>query len=300
MAANQTVSFLMKRFAEAGIHIKGKHGQNFLVDLNLLRILVDAADLQPNDVVLEIGTGTGSLTANMAPRVAEVVTVEIDAQMFQLASEELYEFSNVTMLSQDALRNKNNLDEAILAAVQRALDAGPDRRFKLVANLPYNVATPILTNLLAGSLVPHSMTVTIQKELGERITAKRGCKDYSALSIWMQSQCRTEIVRILPPNVFWPKPKVHSAILNIEVDPVLRSRIVDLAFFHKFVRSMFFHRRKFLRSQLLSACGKEVTKSDVDLWLASLGLNGELRAEQLSVEQMLELCETVRQATVKS
>ena len=289
----------MKRFAEAGIRIKGKHGQNFLVDLNLLRILVNAAKLEPDDVVLEIGTGTGSLTAHMAPHVAAVITVEIDPQMFQLASEELYEYPNVTMLSLDALRNKNHLDENVLAAVRKELEVQPGRRFKLVANLPYNIATPILTNLLAGSLVPHSMTVTIQKELGERITAKPGVKDYSALSIWMQSQCRVELVRILPPNVFWPKPKVHSAILNIEVDPQLRSRIQDLAFFHTFVRSMFFHRRKYLRSQLLSACGKEVSKSDVDGWLGTLGLSPELRAEQLTVEQMIELAETVRQGTMK-
>jgi 16S rRNA (adenine1518-N6/adenine1519-N6)-dimethyltransferase len=298
MSANQTVSFLMKRFREAGVQIKGKHGQNFLVDLNLLRILVDAADLQPQDVILEVGTGTGSLTANVAPRVAAVVTVEIDPQMYQLASEELYEFPNVTMLQLDALRNKSHFDERVLTAIAERIDESPGRQFKLVANLPYNVATPIISNLLLAPRVPVSMTVTIQKELGDRINAVPGTKDYSALSIWIQSQCQVQLVRILPPNVFWPKPKVHSAILHIEVDPAKRARIADLEFFHGFVRAMFFHRRKYLRSQLLSAAGPAFEKPQIDAILAEQNLNPELRAEQLTVEQMLSLGEAVRQAGI--
>jgi 16S rRNA (adenine1518-N6/adenine1519-N6)-dimethyltransferase len=299
MPANQTVSFLMKRFQEAGIHIRGKHGQNFLVDLNLLRLLVDAAKFESTDVVLEVGTGTGSLTAHVAPRVAAVVTVEIDPQMYQLASEELFELPNVTMLRQDALRNKNHLDDRVLDAVRQHLDADPGRQFKLVANLPYNIATPILTNLLASSLVPKSMTVTIQKELGDRIIAKPGTKDYGALSIWIQSQCHVEWVRTLPPNVFWPKPKVHSAILHIELDPLLRSKIPDLAFFQSFTRSMFFHRRKYLRSQLLFACADWFGKGDVDAILSQQGLPPECRAEQLSVDQMLALGEAVRERKLR-
>jgi 16S rRNA (adenine1518-N6/adenine1519-N6)-dimethyltransferase len=294
MPANQTVSYLIKRFAEAGINVKHKHGQNFLVDLNLLRILVDAAKLERDDVILEIGTGTGSLTAHIAPHVAAVVTVEIDEQMFQLASEELYELPNVFMLQLDALRNKNNLADGLLDAVRQHLDAAPGRQFKLVANLPYNVATPILTNLLAGSLVPRSMTVTIQKELADRMTAQPGTKDYGALSIWVQSQCRVEIVRILPPTVFWPRPKVTSAILHIEIDDERRSAIPDLAFFHAFTRSMFMHRRKFLRSQLQTACKPWMDKAEVDAVLDQLNLAPQLRAEQLPVETMLQLCEVVR------
>lgn len=295
MPANQTVSFLMKRFAEAGIHIKGKHGQNFLVDLNLLHILVDAAKLTPDDVVLEIGTGTGSLTMHVAPQVAAVITVEIDPQMFQLASEELYELPNVTMLQLDALKNKSHFDDRVIEEVEKHLAISPQRQFKLVANLPYNVATPILTNLLASTIVPRSMTVTIQKELGDRIIAPPGTKDYGALSIWIQSQCHVHWVRTLPPNVFWPKPKVHSAILHIEVDESMRAAIPDRAFFHAFTRSMFFHRRKYLRSQLITASGLE--KPTVDSILAEQGLAPELRAEQLTVQQMLSLCESVRAAT---
>ncbi len=293
-ANTQTQSFLMRRFAEVGLHPNHKRGQNFLIDLNLLRLLVESACLDPRDVVLEVGTGTGSLTAMMAPRVAAVVSVEVDPQLHQLASEELFDFDNVRLLAQDALRNKNNLSPTVLETLRSELAAGPDRRLKLVANLPYSVATPVISNLLSAEPLPVSMTVTIQKELADRIVANPATKDYSALSVWMQSQCRIELVRVMPPSVFWPRPKVNSAILHVEVDQELRARIPDLAFFHEFVRSMFFHRRKFLRSELASAYKGQISKTDADEIMAAVEFGPTTRAEELDVKQMLKLCEVVR------
>ncbi len=292
--SHQTLSFLMRRFAEVGIQPRTKLGQNFLIDLNLLRLLFRTADLGPNDVVLEVGTGTGSLTALMADAVAAVVTVEVDPQLFLLASEELYGADNVRMLQVDALRNKNQLNPAILEAVDEQLRAAPERRFKLVANLPYNVATPVIGNLVALDRPPDSMTVTIQRELADRIAARPGTKDYGALSIWIQSQCRVEIVRVIPPSAFWPRPRVHSAIVQITLVPELRSRIPDRTFFHEFVRAMFFHRRKFLRTQLLSAFKKQLDKPAVDRILDEMNLKASVRAEVLPVSAMLALCERVR------
>jgi len=187
---NQTQSFLMRRFAEAGIRPHTRFGQNFLIDMNLQRLLFEAAELGPDDVVLEVGTGTGSLTVLAAARAAAVVTVEIDRQLFQLAGEELLGADNVTMLQCDALKNKNRLSPELLETLDRELNVAPGRRLKLLSNLPYNVATPVLSNLLALERPPELMTATIQKELAERIVARPGTKDYGALSIWMQSQCR--------------------------------------------------------------------------------------------------------------
>ncbi len=144
------------------------------------------------------------------------------------------------------------------------MSAAPGRRLKLVANLPYNIATPILSNLLMLEPPPHSMTATIQKELAERIAARPGSKDYGALSIWIQAQCRVEILRLLPPEAFWPRPKVSSAFLQITVDGRLRGRIPDRKFFHDFVRAMFCHRRKFLRSELLSVVKGRMGKPEVE------------------------------------
>lgn len=291
---NQTISFLTRRFREAGIEPRTQLGQNFLVDLNLVRLLVRSAELGSQDVVLEIGTGMGSLTALAAEEAGVVVTVEVDGSMSQLAAEELLQFANVRMLNVDALKNKNQLHPDVLDAVRTELAAAPGRRLKLLANLPYNAATPILTNLLAINAPPRTMTVTVQKELADRIAASPGTKDYGALSIWIQSQCRVEIVRVMPPSVFWPRPKVHSAIVHIVLDDALRERIPDRLFFHDFIRKMFLHRCKVLRSQLASAMKDRLEKSDVDRVLTLLELGPDLRAEQLGVDTMLALAEAVR------
>ena len=293
-ASRQTISFLRKRFDEVGINPITRYGQNFLIDLNLVRMLAETAELDTSDVVLEIGTGTGSLTAMMAQCAGRVVTVEIDPQLHILASEELESFANVVMLKQDALRNKNSIDENVLQAVEQQLAVIPNGRFKLAANLPYNIATPILSNLLALEKPPALMAATIQKELADRIVAEPNSKSYGALSVWMQSLCDCRIVRVMTPNVFWPRPKVHSAIIRVEPLESKRKAILDIKFFHRFTRSVFLHRRKFLRSGLLGAYKGELSKPMVDDVMGELGFGPETRAEQLDVAQMQQLCEALR------
>ena len=294
-ANRQTISYLRRRFGQVGLEPNARHGQNFLIDLNLIELLAQAADIGPQDVVLEIGTGMGSLTALLAEKAGKVVTVEIDQHLHQLAREELERYDNVVMVKQDALRNKNHFAQPVLDTVRAALDSVPGAQFKLAANLPYNIATPIISNLLICELPPPvSMTVTIQKELADRIMAAPNSKDYGALSVWIQSMCRVEMVRALPPTVFWPRPKVHSAIIKIILEPERRAAIPDLEFFHRFARSIFFHRRKFLRSVAISAFKERLTKPEVDAVLQAQGLGAEARSEQLSVDQFLELSERFR------
>ena len=198
------------------------------------------------------------------------------------------------MLEQDVLKSKGQLDPRVIAELERQLAVGSERRLKLVANLPYSVATPVIANLLSSPTVPRTMTVTIQKELADRIIARPETKDYGALSVWVQSQCRVELVRILPPSVFWPRPKVTSAILHLEFDPELRGRIGDLAFFHDFVRSLFFHRRKLLRRVLQSGFKGRLDKQAIDQLLDESGMAADCRAEQLDVETILRLSEMFR------
>jgi len=292
----QTKSFLLDRFREMGIAPATRHGQNFLIDLNLQRMIVDAAQLDRRDVVLEVGTGTGSLTAQFAAQAAAVVTVEIDGHLFELARELLLDRDNVTMLRQDALRNKNHFAPELLDAVEQRLSETPGRRLKLVANLPYNIATPVLSNLLLCEHVPHLMVAAIQKELADRIVAQPDSKDYGALSVWMQAQAQTEIVRLMPPSVFWPQPKVQSAIIRVLLDPVRRAAIADPRYFHQFVKAIFIHRRKFLRANVVAALKRHLSKSEVDAILQPMQLGGDTRTEQLDVATLLELTEKVRAA----
>ena len=244
--------------------------------------------------MLEVGTGTGALTALMAKQAGAVITVEIDGHLFELASELLLDFENVTMLKHDALKNKNQFDRRVLDAIGEALGQDSERRLKLVANLPYNVATPVLSNLLSCEHLPHSMVATIQKELGERIIAPPWTKDYSALSVWMQAQADAEIVRIMPPSVFWPPPKVDSAIIKIVVNAEKRSRIADLRYFHQFVKAIFIHRRKFLRANIVAAMKHHLSKAEVDEVLAEMEFQPDTRTEQLDVETLLKLTERFR------
>ena len=290
----QTLTFLRERFAAAGIRPKTDLGQNFLIDLNLLRVLVETADVSSRDVVLEVGAGTGSLTAMLAERAAYVISVEIDPKLHALAQQLAGAKPNVRLLCQDALKNKNQLHPQIIECLKQALEVDAQRRFKLVANLPYSVATPVITNLLGLSAPPVSITATIQRELADRIVAKPGSKDYGALSVWVQSQCRVRIERTIPPQAFWPRPKVFSAIIHIEIDPGRRSHITDLDHFHACIRGLFLHRRKLLRTQVLSLLDREVNKSDVDHMIRELGLDPQSRAEQLDVPHLIALAEAIR------
>lgn len=299
----QTRTYLMKKFEAMGISPQSRLGQNFLIDLNLLHLLHESANIQPCDVVLEVGTGTGSLTAPMSEKAAVVITVDVDPVMQELARQELFGRKNIRFLNTDILKNKNRLQQEVLDTVREELDRpgpdGTDRRFKLVSNLPYSVATPLISNLLLTDMPPSLMCITIQKELADRIVARPGGKDWGALSLWMQAQCRTEIVRIMPPSVFWPRPKVDSAIVRLTLEEKRRNKIPDLKFFNEFSRAMFFHRRKFLRAELCSAFKNTISKSRIDELMDEMNFDATTRAETLPLKTMLRLCELCRRELLK-
>ena len=299
----QTRSYLMKKFEAMGLRPQSRLGQNFLIDLNLLRLLHESADITKNDVILEVGTGTGSLTAPMADKAAVVITVELDPIMQELAKQELFGRKNIRFIKIDILKNKNRLRDEVLDVIREELaltdQNGEKRSFKLVANLPYNVATPLISNLLLTDVPPTMMCVTIQKELADRIVAKPRSKDWGALSLWIQSQCKAEIIRIMPPTVFWPRPKVESAIIRLTLDAKRRSKITDLKYYNEFFRAMFFHRRKFLRAELCSAFKYTITKERIDEIMNEMQFDATTRAETLPLKTMLRLGELCRRELLK-
>jgi 16S rRNA (adenine1518-N6/adenine1519-N6)-dimethyltransferase len=230
-----------------------------------------------------------------------VVTVEIDRHLVPLARQQFANQDNVTLLELDALKNKNQFDPLVIETIRARMANISGARLKLVANLPYNVATPIISNLLSIEPWPVRMVATIQRELADRICAQPRTKDYSALSVWIQSQCRAEIVRIMPPTVFWPRPKVDSAILDIQPQLVFRDRINDREHFHGLVRKIFLHRRKFLRSALVSAVKDRLDKAQVDEIMNSLDMGPTTRAEELTPQQLIDLShEVLRLSTLQS
>ncbi len=292
----QTRSHLMALFEQQGLHPRGDLGQNFLIDLNLLESIVAEADLGPDDVVLEVGSGTGGLTAFLAAEAGAVVSVEYDPNMYRFAHEVVGHLPDVTLLNCDALKNKNQLNPLVTDAVTAALSAEPGRRLKLVANLPYHVGTPVMANLLASDFPLERMVVTIQYEMAQRLNARPRTSDYSALSVYVQSQCRVNIVHKLGPSVFWPRPQVDSAIVRIDPDPVARARIVDRAVLQTFLRDLFTQRRKLLRGVLSQMFKRQLSKPAIDECLRELGLSTEARAEELEVTQLVDLCNRLQQS----
>lgn len=292
-ASRQTISYLSQRLRDVGIEPNHRHGQNFLVDMNMLDFIANQAEIGPDDVCLEVGAGTGSLTSRLAAKASHVVSVEIDPRMHQIASEELAALPNITLLKLDALKSKHEIAPEVGEAIEAHLANGT-RRLLLVANLPYHVATPLLTNLLLWKTVPSSMTVTIQKEVGDRMAAAPSTPDYSSLSVFVQALSDVEIRRVLPPTVFWPKPKVDSAVVRIVPNPEKRKRIGDAEAFQEFIRGAFAHRRKMLRGVLSQSLPKEMDKTRLDAAMAEQGIAPTARAEEVSVEQWIGLFKAIR------
>jgi 16S rRNA (adenine1518-N6/adenine1519-N6)-dimethyltransferase len=295
----------MSVFKKHGFNPRGDLGQNFLIDLNVLEFIVREAELTKNDVVLEVGAGTGGMTTFMAIEAGHVISVEYDDNMYRLAHSQTEYLDNVTLLNCDALKNKNQLEPLLLQAVEEKIaqfadpefqrsginagKSGGNPSFKLVANLPYNIATPIISNLVATELPWDRIVATIQLELGERMAARPGTSKYGSLSVWLQAQCRVKVIKRMPPSVFWPRPGVDSAVVKIIPLPKKRAEIIDRAFFHDFVRRLFHHRRKLLRGVVCGMYRKELEKSAVDAILAEACVEAKIRAEQMEVGELVEL-----------
>ncbi|HEY1859884.1 MAG TPA: 16S rRNA (adenine(1518)-N(6)/adenine(1519)-N(6))-dimethyltransferase RsmA [Gemmataceae bacterium] len=287
----QTLSYLRNLFEQRGIRPKNKLGQNFLIDLNLLDVLLNAAELTRSDLALEIGSGTGSLTARLAELAGVVLSVELEPAFYHLTGEAVAGRANVVLLHADILHGKNVLNPRVLEALEETRQRFACARLKLVANLPYAVATPVISNLLLSDLPIERMIATVQWEIAERLTARPGNKDYGALAVLVQSVAEVEIVRRLPPTVFWPRPKVDSAIVCIRPNATKRAVIGDVFRLRVFLRDLYTHRRKNLRGALTGWPTGRRDKEEVDRKLEHLGIEGTVRAEDLDLEQHRRLCE---------
>lgn len=277
--AGQTISEIRDLLAGAGLSPLHRFGQNFLIDLNLMRKLVDAAEVGPADVVLEVGPGTGSLTEVMLERGARVIAVEIDHGFQQLLHSRLDTQPRFTLIAGDALAGKHALNPQIAVEFERQIpDSGGSR--KLVANLPYQIATPLVMELLHCTPPLSCLACTIQKEVAERLRAVPGAADYGPLSVITQTLALVEWIAKLPPTVFWPAPTVESAM--VKLTPIARSElpVTDPEGFARFVQAGFAQRRKMLRRLI-----KEMNISNAESRFAAAGISPEARPESLSVAQ---------------
>src|SRR5947209_14982301 len=226
-APRQTLSYVKSLLDARGLRPKNKLGQNFLIDLNLLDLIVRTAELDRRDLVLEVGTGTGGLTTRLAEPAGAVLSVELDLAIHELARELVGPRPNVRLMRADALRTKNDLNPDVLAALAEMKQAHHCERVKLVANLPYAVATPVVSNLLLSDVGIERMVVTVQWEIAERLMARPGTADYGALAVLVQSLADVELIRKLAPAVFWPRPQVESAVVRVRPSAAKRAHVTE-------------------------------------------------------------------------
>jgi len=285
----QTLSYLHRLFESFGLEAKSKLGQNFLIDLNLLDLIVRTGEVAATDAVLEVGTGTGSLTSKLAEHAGAVVTVEIDKSLQPVAKQVIGPRPNVRFVFGDCLAKKSELNPDMLAAWDEETARVSATKKKLIANLPYVIATPLISNLLVSRTDVERMVVMVQWEIAERLRAVPGTKDYNALSVLVQSVADVETVRKVLPSNFYPRPKVDSAIVLIKPNAEKRAKVGDVLAFRTFLRDLYVHRRKNLRQALSGWPTGAKDKAVVDAKLAELGIDGKLRSEALDLEQHLRL-----------
>jgi 16S rRNA (adenine1518-N6/adenine1519-N6)-dimethyltransferase len=272
----QTKHQIQELLARAGSHPRHRFGQNFMIDQNLVRVVADAGNVSAGDLVIEVGPGTGTLTEELLSRGAEVIAVEIDRDLAKLLRERFASAERFTLIEGDALSSKHALNEDLAHHLAAAPGAAGSR--KLVANLPYNIASPLIIELLiAGAAL---LAFTVQKEVADRLRAAPGSEAYGPLSVMAQMLARVEMLRTLPPQVFWPAPKIESALVRMTRNDQLGG---DAAAFGRFVHTLFSFRRKTLRNALAQA------GVDAAAALEKTGLDPQVRPEVLSGTQLLSL-----------
>ena len=259
--------------------IQKKYGQNFLIDPHVLERIVTEAQVGPEDLVVEIGPGLGSLTQHLAEHAGEVVAVEIDRNLIPILEETLAEYHNVTVLNEDILK---------VDLTKLSHDHG-DRPLKVVANLPYYITTPIVMGLLESRVPLKSITVMVQKEVAERMQVGPGTKDYGALSLAVQYYAKPEIVANVPPNCFIPRPNVGSAVIRLTLHEAPPVRVRDEKRMFALIRAAFGQRRKTLANALSNAPEIRVSREQVTKALGELGLSETIRGEALTLEQFAGL-----------
>ncbi|MHC4131949.1 MAG: 16S rRNA (adenine(1518)-N(6)/adenine(1519)-N(6))-dimethyltransferase RsmA [Planctomycetota bacterium] len=279
---------IQELLSSAGIKPNKHLGQHFLIDLNLMRNLLESANISCNDIVLEVGCGTGSLTAALSECAGHVIGVEVDSVLADIACRELVKTNNTTILNTDILDNKHNLNGEVLEVIRSARKQKPGR-FLLVSNLPYHAASPLIWNLCVGPMFADSMYVTVQKEVAERMTSKPGSKDYGVLSIVLAATGSAELGKVLSPSVFWPAPKVESAFVIFQRDSSKAERIKDIKLFEELLHLFMQHRRKMVGSSTkFSTC----RLAEIDDWhqvFEQADINPKNRPEQLDVEDYVKL-----------
>jgi 16S rRNA (adenine1518-N6/adenine1519-N6)-dimethyltransferase len=269
---------LPQQVRDLQIHPKKRLGQHFVIDANVLTRIVEVASLEPEDIVLEIGAGLGFLTVPLAQKVKKVYAIEIDPKLVKVLEEKFFDQKNVEVIEKDALE----------------LDFGPlygkwQRKMKVVANLPYEISSPIIFRLFKERSFFSVFVLMLQAEVAERTVAKCGTKDYGPLSIWSELYSQAHIVLSVHPRAFYPPPKVNSAVVKFEILTKPRIEIGDGEVLHRLIRSAFNYRRKTIANAMKFGNFSHLSEQIIYAALDSAGISPKMRGEALTVEEFRDL-----------
>lgn len=292
MSIPTTPTELREFLARREIAVDKKLGQHFLADRNMLKWIAEQAQLTKSDVVLEIGTGTGLLTNELAQRAGVVVTVDADPVMFDLSLELLVEHRNIRQFSADVLAARDRLNPKIVEAVRESIEATPGAVFKVVANIPYNISSPVIIDLVSSGLPYERIVLTIQLEVAERLVAHPGSREYGFLTVVTAYHSETKILKQIPKQVFWPQPMVQSAVVMLtprhEPTP-----LNDYATFRAVARAIFDYRRKNLLNSLSLGGVAGLDKAHLKEAITKADLDPLARGESLTVPQICALANAI-------
>ena len=263
-----------------GFVFQKKYGQNFLIDPHVLDKIVAAAGIGPDDFVVEIGPGIGTLTQYLAYAARSVCAVEIDKNLIPILEDTLSEYENVRVINHDVLK----VDIAKLAEEENG-----GKPIKVVANLPYYITTPIIMGLFESHVPIDSITIMVQKEVADRMQVGPGTKEYGALSLAVQYYAKPEIVAIVPPNCFMPRPNVGSAVIRLTRHKEVPVQVNDEKLMFKIIRASFNQRRKTLANGLNNAPDIHLSKEVIQESIEELGVPVTIRGEALTLQQFAQL-----------
>ncbi|MBP2629702.1 MAG: ksgA [Firmicutes bacterium] len=274
IAKREVTKYILKTF---DIHTSKKLGQNFLIDEGIVQEIVNAADIQEGETILEVGPGIGTLTQGLAEAKANVVAVELDNRLPEVLAKTLEGYDNVRIVHGDIL--KVNIPEIV-----------EGKNFKVVANLPYYITTPIIMALLEQKLPVTKIVTMIQKEVADRMVAKPGKKDYGALSVAVQYYTMPEIVAHVPPKSFIPAPAVDSVVIRCNVRPEPAVKVISEKMFFRVVKAAFSQRRKTLSNSLKTmGIAVEVIKKAIE----DANIDGTRRGETLTLEEFATIADNI-------
>ncbi len=270
-----SLAYKTKKIVEKyGFSFKKNFGQNFLVDERVLGKIVSSAEISKDDVVIEVGPGIGTLTQALAKEAYKVVAVEIDTTLVPILGELLSDFDNIEIINEDILK----------VDVNAIAEKYPDKKIKMVANLPYYLTTPIIMNVLENHIPVESITVMIQKEVAYRMKAQPSTKDYGSLSLAVQYYCEPYLVANVPQNCFMPRPNVDSAVIKLTVMDKPKVQVNNEKFMFEFIKAAFSQRRKTLVNCIFSSGLLTLSKDEIGKMLNGLGYDERVRGESLTLE----------------